>query len=344
MKQVFYNDKGEVYLKDIAPPTLQGPGALVETVASFVGTGSELHGIRHARRSPGAGTKEHAMSYQSCGRIIALSSEIEGFQLGDLVACAGSGFGAHGEISYAPRYSFAKVPDEVTPAEAASCNLGLTALHALRRSRFEFGETVVVIGLGLVGQLLCQMVHSSGGIAIGTDLLDSRLELASNLGLDVAIHAQGEKVAERVRYHTGGMGADVAIICAAAPDSSAPLELACEVARDKGRVVIAGLSKVDISFWALRGKELDLLVSRGRGPGTGDPTYERQGVDYPFPYVRWTENRNLEEYLRLIAKKAVKVSPLITHRLPVDRAAEGIEALLREPEKALGVVFEYGNK
>lgn len=343
MKQVFYNDKGEIYVKDIAPPTLQGPGALVQTVCSFIGTGSELYGIRRSRRSPGDGSKEHAMSYQSCGRIIELSPEIEGFQVGDLVACAGSGFGTHGEISYAPRYTFAKVPDGVTPEEAASCNLGLTAIHALRRSRFEFGETVVVIGLGLVGQLLGQMIHTSGGSVIGMDLMDSRLGLASKLGIDIALNSQRDNVAEIVRRHTGGVGADAVIICAAAPDSSAPLELACEIARDKGRVVMAGLIKVDIPFFALRGKELDLLVSRGRGPGTGDPTYERQGVDYPLPYVRWTENRNLEEYLRMLAKEAVKVKPLITHRFPVDRAADGIETLIREPENALGVVFEYGN-
>src|SRR3954469_12116002 len=119
MKQLFYNDKGEIYIKDIASPTLQGPGALVETVSSFIGTGSETHGIRQARLTPGDGANEHAMSYQSCGRIVALSPEIEEFQVDDLVACAGSGFGAHGEMSYAPRYAFAKVPDGVTPAEAA---------------------------------------------------------------------------------------------------------------------------------------------------------------------------------------------------------------------------------
>jgi threonine dehydrogenase-like Zn-dependent dehydrogenase len=207
-----------------------------------------------------------------------------------------------------------------------------------------FGESVVIIGLGLVGQLLAQLVRSSGGIAIGVDLMDARLALASKLGLDVAANPQRENVVEVVRRHTGGVGADVVIICAASPNSAAPLELACEVARDKGRVVIAGLIKVEIPFFSLRGKELDLLVSRGRGPGTGDPTYERQGVDYPLPYVRWSENRNLEEYLRLIAKGAIDVNALITHRYPIDRAAEGIDSLLNDPEKTLGVVLDYGDK
>src|SRR3954471_2708917 len=109
MKQLFYNDKGDIYVKEIAPPALEGPGALVETVNSFLGTGSEMYAIRAARQSPGNGATETAMSYQSCGRIIALSPEIEGFQIGDLVACAGTGFGTHGEINYAPRYTFAKV-------------------------------------------------------------------------------------------------------------------------------------------------------------------------------------------------------------------------------------------
>ncbi len=342
MKQVFSNDKGEVYVKELPPPTLEGPGALIRTVASFIGTGSELHRIRQARHSPGDGAQERAMSYQSCGHIIELSPEMKGFQIGDLVACAGSGFGMHGEISYAPGLTFAKVPAGVTPEEAASCNLGLTAVHALRRSRFEFGESVVVIGLGLVGLLLAQMIRASGGIAIGIDPLDSRVELARRLGIELAFHLQRDNVMESVHRHTRGAGADVVIICAAAPESSAPLELACEIARDKGRVVIAGLIKVEIPFFSLRDKELDLLISRGRGPGTGDPTYERQGIDYPLPYVRWSENRNLEEYLHMVARGAVQVKPLITHRFPVAGAAEAFETLLRQPERALGVVLEYG--
>ena len=341
MKHLYTNDKGELYLKEVPAPTLQGPGALVKTVCSFIGTGSETYGIRRDRLAPGDGRKEHAMSYQSCGRILALSPEIEGFQVGDLVACAGSGFGAHAEITYAPHLTFANVPEGVTPAEAASCNLGLTAVHALRRSRFEFGETVVVIGLGLVGLLLCQMVRSSGGIAIGVELLDPRLQLARELGVSTVLHPQRDDVAARVRDVTGGVGADVVIICAAAPESSAPLELACDVARDKGRVVVAGLIKVDIPFFSLRNKELDLLVARGRGPGNGDPVYERQGVDYPLPYVRWTEHRNLAEYLRMVARGVVQVKPLITHRFPFAHAPEAVEALLHDPTAVLGAVLDY---
>jgi threonine dehydrogenase-like Zn-dependent dehydrogenase len=195
IKQLFSNNTGAVYVKEIPPPTLQGPGVLLQTVSSFIGTGSELHGIRNARHSPGDGTQERAMSYQSCGRIIELSPEIKGFQLGDLVACAGSGFGMHGEISYAPGLTFAKVPKGVTPEEAASCNLGLTAVHALRRSRFEFGESVAVIGLGLVGLLLAQMIRASGGLVMGIDLLDSRLELARHVGIEIALHPQRDNVA-----------------------------------------------------------------------------------------------------------------------------------------------------
>jgi threonine dehydrogenase-like Zn-dependent dehydrogenase len=341
MQQLFNNDKGELYLKEVPAPTLQGPGALVQTVASFIGTGSETYGIRRARLAPGDGRKEHAMSYQSCGRIVALAPEVTGYQVGDLVACAGSGFGAHAAMSYAPHLSFAKVPAGVSAAEAASCNLGLTAVHALRRSRFEFGETVVVIGLGLVGLLLCQLIRSSGGVAIGVEPLGSRLRLARELGVPLALHPQRDDVEAQVRAATGGVGADAVIICAASPDSAAPLELACALARDKGRVVIAGLIKVEIPFFTIRNKELDLLVARGRGPGTGDPVYERQGVDYPLPYVRWSEQRNLEEYLRLVALGQVQVKPLITHRFPFSRAPEAVEALLRDPEHVLGAVLEY---
>jgi threonine dehydrogenase-like Zn-dependent dehydrogenase len=341
IRQLHTNDKGEVYLKGVPTPHLQGPGALIQTVCSFIGTGSETYGILHARRDPGNGQTEHAMSYQSCGRILELSPEVTGYRVGDLVACAGSGFGAHAEIAYAPPLTFAKVPAGVSPAEAASCNLGLTAIHALRRSRFEFGETVVVIGMGMVGLLLCQMIRSSGGVAIGVELLDARLQLARDLGVPLALHPQRDDVAAQVLAATNGVGADAVIICAAAPDSSAPLELACTLARDKGSVVIAGLIKVAIPFFSLRGKELDLLVVRGRGPGTGDPAYERQGVDYPLPYVRWSAQRNLEEYLRMVAQGMVQVKPLITHRFPFTRAPEAVEALLSDPATVLGVVLDY---
>lgn len=241
IRQLYTNDRGELYLKDVPTPTIQGAGALVQTVSSFIGTGSETYGIRRARQTPGDGHREHAMSYQSCGRIVALSPELSGYQVGDLVACAGSGFGVHAEFGYAPALTFAKVPDGVSPAEAASCNLGLTAVHALRRSRFEFGETVVVIGLELVGLLLGQMIQSSGGTAIGVELIDARLKLARELGLSLALHPEHDDVEAQVFAATHGVGADAVIICAASPDSAAPLELACRLARDKGRVVIAGL-------------------------------------------------------------------------------------------------------
>jgi threonine dehydrogenase-like Zn-dependent dehydrogenase len=134
----------------------------------------------------------------------------------------------------------------------------------------------------------------------------------------------------------------VIIICASAPNSSTPLELACKMARDKGRIVVVGLIKIEIPFSELRSKELDLLISRGRGPGTGNPNYEQEGVDYALPYVRWSENRNLQEYLRMLARKTVNVDSLITHRFPIRRAPEAFETLIRESDSTLGVVIEYG--
>lgn len=341
MKQVFYNNKGEVYVKEVAPPTLQDKGAVVNTVCSFIGTGSEVHGMLRYRQSPGDGQEEYATSYQSCGRIAELSADVTGFQVGDLVACTGMGFATHAEASYVPRHMFAKVPDGVTPEEAASCNLGQTAVHALRRSRFQFGETVMVIGLGLVGQILAQVIKASGGVAIGTDLVDARLELARAAGITAALNPRRDDVVDAVRQHTNGAGADVVIICAVAPNSSEPLEQACAMARDKGRVVIVGLVKIEIAFSALRSKELDLLIARGRGPGTGDPRYEREGVDYPSGYVPWSENRNLQAYLHMLATGGVNIQDLITHRFSIDNAAQAFETLIEAPETAMGVIIDY---
>ena len=341
MKQVFYNNLGEVYVKEVESPTLQGKGAVVRTICSFIGTGSEVHGVLRYRQSSGDGQEEFATSYQSCGRIVELSPDVMGFQIGDLVACTGMGFATHAQLSYVPAHMFAKVPDGVTPEEAATCNLGQTAVHALRRSRFQFGETVVVIGLGLVGQILARLVQASGGIAIGTDLVDARLDLARAAGITAAINPRRDDVVEAVRQHTDGDGADAVVICAVAPNSSEPLEQACAMARDKGRVVIVGLVKIGIGFSALRSKELDLLIARGRGPGTGDSRYEREGVDYPLGYVPWSENRNLQAYLHLLATGMLHVRDLITHRFPLDRAPDAFEVLIQNPENALGVVIEY---
>jgi threonine dehydrogenase-like Zn-dependent dehydrogenase len=344
MKQVYYNDKGEIYAKESERPVLRGKGAVVRTLCSFIGAGSEVQGVLRFRQTPGDGSKEFRMSYQSCGRVVELAPGLAGFQTGDLVACSGMGYGMHAEMSYVPRYMFAKVPDGVTPAQASSCNLGQTAIHALRRSRFQFGETVVVIGLGLVGQILGQIIRANGGIAIGTDLVDARVEMAKELGVELALNPRREDAVQAVHRYTGGVGADAVIICASAPNSSAPLEQACKMVRDKGRVVIVGLIKIEIPFAELRSKELDLLISRGRGPGTGNPQYEQEGIDYALPYVRWSENRNMQEYLRMLTLKTVQVDPLITHRFPISRAPEAFEALIRDPENTLGVLIEYGGE
>ncbi len=221
MRWLYANTQGEVYLKDVPEPTLEGSGVLIETLASVIGAGSELGGIRRARQAQQEGrdlgpVRERPMSYQSAGRILEVSPDLrDQFQPGDLVAASGGGFAPHAERAFVPKHSFAKLPLGLSPAEAATTNVGLTGLHALRRAQFEPGETAAVIGLGMVGQITAQLVHMVGGRAIGVDLLPFRLQKAKEWGIAAtALGDDPDAVAAAVADFTGGVGVDASFVTA----------------------------------------------------------------------------------------------------------------------------------
>ena len=353
MKQVVWTNQGEVYTHEAPAPQLAGSGAVVQTICSIFGEGSELGHLRRLRRAIAGGEKpalpvvERPMSYQSCGRIVEVSSDLAGsLAVGDLVACAGAGFGSHAEYSFVPRNALAKVPERLSPFEAATCHVGLTALHTLRRANFQAGELMVVVGLGMVGQILSQMVGALGGRAVGTDLFPRRLDPARSCG-SVAV-ADADSLLSEVQGASGGLGADSVALCVGSADPDL-MHLAVRIVRPSGVVLLVG-GPIYPDFTGAEGdasphfKEIDLRWVYGRGPGSRDPEWNRGSVDYPTRFVRWTAKTNLETLLDLQARGRVQVAPLITHRFPVERAAEAADLLIEHPDQALGVALTYGSQ
>ncbi|MGI6206724.1 MAG: zinc-dependent alcohol dehydrogenase [Anaerolineae bacterium] len=353
MKQVFRNNRGQVYVKDAPMPRLQGSGAIVQTICSIFGEGSELGGIKATRRAIEAGQppaeplQEHPMSYQSVGRIVELSDDLKGvYSIGDVVACAGAGFGHHAEYGYVPKNTMAKVPEGVTPEEAATCNVGLTALHCLRRAGLQPGETMAVIGLGVLGQILVQLIYSCGGRAIGTDLYPLRLRKAASMGAEAVVDGNTGDLAAEVAARTGGLGADYVAVCVGGRQKAVN-HLAVRTVRHSGVVLmIGGAVNVDFSDAPPDSsphiKEIDLRWVYGRGPGSREADWNTKGLDYPRRFVRWDAHNNLEALLHLQATGRLRVEPLLTHRFPVERASEAADLLIDRPGEALGVVLEYG--
>jgi predicted dehydrogenase/threonine dehydrogenase-like Zn-dependent dehydrogenase len=373
MKQILQNYKtGELRLADVPRPALRAKGVLVATRASLISAGTEkmkvdvakknLLGkamerpdqvrkvIESVRQQGLLPTYEKVMNkldtptplgYSSAGVVLEVGAHADGFQVGDHVACAGAGYAVHADVAYVPKNLVVRMA-EGTPFDRASfTTLGAIALQGVRQAEIRMGEDVVVIGLGLVGLLTVQLLKRSGAHVIGVELDPARAALAKALGCDRVVIGADLEVRDAVRLATGGRGAD-AVLVTAASSSSGPVMLAGELCRDRGRVVVVGITKMDLPHRVYYDKELTLLLSRSYGPGRYDPSYEEQGVDYPLGYVRWTERRNMAEFLRLVEEGHVQVDPLVSHRVPF-ADAERAYALItgKATEPYLGIVLTY---
>ena len=280
-----------------------------------------------------------ALGYSSTGTVIAVGDDVTGFQVGDRVACAGGGYAVHAEVVSVPRNLVVKLPGSVDFESAAFATLGAIALHGLRLAEPQLSEMVAVIGLGLVGQLAVQLAKAAGCRVFGVDLAPDRVRLALQLGIDQAV-LRPEAQAEAQAF-TGGCGFDTVVITAATR-SNDPVELAGHIARDRAVVVAVGAVGMTIPRKVYYEKELDFRISRSYGPGRYDPTYEEKGVDYPYGYVRWTENRNMQAFVQLLAEGKVDVKPLITHRFLIEEAAKAYDLITGKTEEPfLGVLITY---
>jgi predicted dehydrogenase/threonine dehydrogenase-like Zn-dependent dehydrogenase len=261
-------------------------------------------------------------------------------QPGDHVACAGSGVANHAEVVLVPRNLLVKVPEGCDLRDAASVTLGSIAMQGVRRADPRLGEVIAVIGLGLLGQLTVQLLKASGCRVIGLDLDVRRGKIAAQLGADHVLNPLEMDVENEVQHLTADHGVDATIITAAS-QSDAIVQQAMNLTRKKGRVVVVGAVGLGLRRSPLYEKEIDFLISCSYGPGRYDASYEQTGIDYPYAYVRWTENRNMQEYLRLIAEGKISLGQILEREYPVDRAQGAYELLQKAVEKPLGVLLTY---
>jgi predicted dehydrogenase/threonine dehydrogenase-like Zn-dependent dehydrogenase len=279
------------------------------------------------------------LGYSLAGVVEAVGEGVAGFAPGDRVACAGAGYANHAELNAVPENLVAHVPDGVSLERAAYATVGAIALQGLRLARPTLGEVGAVIGLGLIGQLAVQLLRANGVRVLGLDTDPVRVKQALDQGAEWAF-TPGELPAAWKEQHTGGHGVDLALL-AASTDSNAPIALAGELCRLKGRVSIIGAVSMDLDRRTFYGKELEVQVSMSYGPGRYDWRYEEAGLDYPLPYVRWTENRNLQAFLALAAAGSVDPSRLETEAVDFSDAERAYEELARGERRALSLVFRY---
>jgi predicted dehydrogenase/threonine dehydrogenase-like Zn-dependent dehydrogenase len=278
------------------------------------------------------------LGYSGAGIIVDKHSSVQNLQIGDRVAYGGEGTG-HGETILVGANLVVSVPPSVASEHACFATLGSIALNGVRIANISLGETVAVIGLGLVGQLIAQLARLQGARVLAVDLKEQRVALARQLGADHALLG-GSALAEHVSSITQGRGLDCVIIAAAAK-SAAPCEVAVQICADRGRIVDVGAVELNFPWYEMYRKEIQLFMARAYGPGSYDTLYEKQGQDYPIGYIRWTENRNMAEFLRLVAQDRIQLAPLITHQFPLDEAPKAYDTILDPSSSSLAVLLNY---
>lgn len=283
------------------------------------------------------------LGYSLCGVVEEVGAGAEEFRPGQLVACAGNLHAVHAEWNWVPVNLCVPVPDGVDPRHAAFTTVGSIAMQGLRQAQVQLGEVAVVIGLGLIGQLLTQLLAAAGVRVLGVDVSEERCRLAEKLGAVAAGPPSGDgldALVAELAHRTDGHGADH-VFLAAGGDTNQPVELAAELARDRGRVVDIGKCSLDLPWNAYYDKELDVRFSRSYGPGRYDDRYELDGIDYPIGYVRWTERRNLSCFVDLLAAGRLDLEPLVSNVAPFAEAADVYGRLERGELRGVGMLFEY---
>lgn len=282
------------------------------------------------------------LGYSLVGEVVAVAAGIEDLAVGDRVACAGLGYANHAEFVAVPRNLTAAVPAEVTDPQAAYTTLGAIAMHGVRQADQQMGACVLVVGLGLVGLLTVQLCRAAGYRVVGVDLDPGKLDLALQLGAEAALPAGDPQVAQRIAAITRGIGVDAVLLTAASRNSGAVFDQIVPYCRDRAKVVVVGDVKIELSRRVYFEKELEILQSRSYGPGRYDRSYEEGGRDYPVGYVRWTERRNMQAFLDLIATGALDPTPLTTHRFPLSEAEKAYDLVTgNTPGAPIGILIDY---
>ena len=374
MKQVIQNFKsGELYVDEVPVPSISEGMILVENKFSLISAGTERGTVKVGKANLLGKAKQRpdlvaqvlqnikkeglkatldkvktkldslkALGYSTSGVVTASMDSKNVFQVGDRVACAGQDYASHAEIVAIPQNLMAKIPDNVSFEDASYTTLGAIALQGVRQSDPNLGDNVCVIGLGLLGQITCQLLKANGCNVFGIDLSSRLVALAEETSADKAMLRNDSNLLANIDDFTYGHGFDSVIITAAAP-SNDPVELSAVIARKKGKVIVVGAVKMDIPrdphFYR---KELDLRMSCSYGPGRYDVNYEENGQDYPYAYVRWTEQRNMEAFLKLVSNGSINLKPLTTHVFDIIDAEKAYDIVLGKVEEpSIGILLKY---
>lgn len=362
---------GEIQVLDVTPPILSSGMVLAKNYYSLISHGTEGSTVRLARKSLIGKAKERPqrvkqvigilkqkglvqtyravkkeldayspLGYSSAGKVIDVAPDVKGFAIGDFVACGGAGYANHAEIVVVPQNLCVKLPPDADLKKAAYNTIGAIALHGVRQADLNIGESCVVIGLGLIGQLTCLILKSSSIKVIGIDIDAKMVEIARKHCTDLAFKRDESALGEKIDEFTDGMGTD-AVIITAATKSMDPINFAGRISRKKGRVVIVGNVPTGFDREPYYRKELELRMSCSYGPGRYDINYEEKSIDYPVGYVRWTENRNMKAFQELIQSGRINNGYMTTHIFGLENAPKAYDLILRREKPFLGILIKY---
>jgi predicted dehydrogenase/threonine dehydrogenase-like Zn-dependent dehydrogenase len=363
--------KGIVVGEEIPAPVVSKGSVLIKVVNSCISAGTEMSGVKSSKkliikkaleqpekvkkvlnmiRDAGIAKAYQTVTgkleagvptgYSISGIVIGIGDDVDQFEIGNHVAAAGAGIANHAEYVDVPVNLVVKIPKDMSFKDASTVTLGAIALQGVRRADLRVGEFCVVFGSGILGLIAVQLLKLSGVRVMAVDLDKERLKIAQEYGAEFTVNPTSENPVQEVLNYTGGYGADV-VLFTAATSKSDPLSQSFQMCRKKGKVVLVGVAGMQIKREDMYLKELDFLISTSYGPGRYDSKYEEKGLEYPYAYVRWTENRNMSEYLRLVYKNEINLEKLINAQYPIERVTDAFESLKGE-DKPILVCLDYG--
>ncbi|MBA4493303.1 zinc-binding alcohol dehydrogenase [Paenactinomyces guangxiensis] len=331
--KVIASREGQLYIIDVPIPEIKQNFILVKTEYSAVSTGTELLILKQKHKST------RHLGYSATGIVMEVGEGVTHVSPGQRVACYGAPYVKHAEYLLVPKHLAVPVPDRVDPKEAAFVGLGAIAIHALRQANLHFGEAAVIVGLGILGQIMAQVAFAASFKVIAHDILLNRCKKLQETGVTTVCN-DIEELEEQIRIQTNGQGADSVLLCVNEKKTNL-IDKGLAWIRDRGKVVIVGDLKTEFSRELMFRKEAQVLISRAGGPGRYDVTYERDGIEYPIGFVRWPEGRNSEEYIRLCSERRLKIAPLITQTVSINEAPSAYDLLVNHPPDTLGVLIQY---
>jgi len=333
MMRSVVSQKCQVKVIENERPVIQPNYVLMQTRYSMISPGTELTSIRRSGENPSF------LGYSASGIAVEVGDQVTNIKVGQQVACYGAPYVNHSEYLLVPKHLTTPVPQQVSLVEASAAGLGAIAIHALRQSGLVFGECAVIVGLGIIGQLIARIAHASALKVIAVDLIEERRNVLQEIqGITICNTIQ--EVENAVSKVTGNIGADAVFHCASGQQKEL-LDDSFDWIRDRGKIIIVGDMVMEYSRGQMFKKEADVIISRAGGPGRYDPEYERECRDYPVGYVRWTEGRNMEEYIRLLSENRISVGSLITRQASIIDAAELYRDFTDRPQSILGGVITY---